>query len=168
MKIRLWLFTARPLGNRQLNPGNLSYPEGGTYDTSVLNDATGDCSDPAQFDRFQSLLAYANARGEKLQQVTSAQEAYSMCSRARVAAQPTQTLAPPPQGPSYSGSFSGGALQHALYTPTQTSICGCNCPGGGQYTQPPVPQYASQGATVDNVNRLINLARNRPFGTVVF
>lgn len=164
MLSRLWLFTAR-VGN---------YPEGGTYDTSVLNSDIGDCSDAQQFDRFQVMLAYASQRGEKLQQVASAQEAYAMCSRARATA-PTKT---PLQTVGSTGSFQGSVLEHAVYNPAnaQVGICGCQCTGGGSKSTPPQlydPNIGTQLMTytpADNANRIIELTRQkaRRIGTIVY
>lgn len=85
MLVRLWLFTPRQ--------GN--YPEGGTFDTSVFDSIAKTCSDPHQEIQFEKLLAYANARGETLQQVQSAAEAFAFCSPKQVSP-PVPTTIPPP------------------------------------------------------------------------
>lgn len=161
MLIRLWLFTERP--------GN--YPEGGTYDTSVLDSETGNCSDPHQEIYFQNLLEYANARGEELQEVESADEAYSLCSRNRINTSPT--------------ACGGG------YVPNESTFMGsitrpipslCNIPvGGGSRNStpvpcPPVPPVVPPEDTMqpmqvitqsDNARRIIALARqNRIVPTI--
>jgi hypothetical protein len=119
MLVRLWLFT----------PRSGYYPEGGTYDTSVIDVDTGNCGDPEQFVTFQDLLQYANDRGEELQQVSSADEAYALCSRQRIM-QSTQ-----PCG--------GGVTNNTstLSTTISRPIGTCNVPyyGGGSRTTPPLP-----------------------------
>jgi len=161
MLVRLWLFTARS--------GN--YPEGGTYDTSVLNDETGNCSDSHQEISFENLMNYANSRGESLQRVSSAQEAFNLCSRIRSRSQATVAAPPAP----YTGSFSGGTLEHAIYRPTSGGLCGCHCTGGGQKTEPPEQIYQPNAPPVmrvetvqGNANRIISVSRNKPFGTISY
>jgi len=89
MLVRLWLFTPRPLNSGpNINPENIDYPEGGTYDTSVLDTEAEQCSDPRQFLTFQQMLGYATPRGEVLQKVGSAQEAFALCSPQRLATVP--------------------------------------------------------------------------------
>lgn len=161
MKIRLWLFTARQ--------GN--YPEGGSYDTSVLDSQTGDCSDPRQFTQFQLLLQWANNNGERLQQVFSAQEAYTLCSRVRLASAPTTSANAVSVGGTGS-AFQGGTFEQGMYAPVSGSgWCGCECSGGGMKI-PPVNVYNDptlQVVTQDmQVRRVISATRNKPIGTVSF
>jgi len=163
--VRLWLYTPRE---------GPYYPEGGTYDTSVVDVDTGNCSDPQQFDRFEMLLDYANSRGEELQQVSTADEAYAICSRNRI----TPSVAPCGGGyVNTSGTFSASYAR---------PVSGCNMPyyGGGSRTTPPAPQNCPpvppivdpsissqpvvQTAT-DNARRIIALARkNRIVPTVSY
>src|SRR5262245_27656424 len=118
MLVRLWLFTPRSGG----------YPEGGTYDTSVIDTDTGNCADPQQFDRFQMLLAWAIDRGESLQQFATADEAYAICSQQRIAS--TVNCG---GGITYNTSPMSAALSRP--------ISGCNVPytGGGMRTNPGPP-----------------------------
>lgn len=98
MKVRLWLFTPRPMGDPRVNPDNLNYPEGGTYDTSVFDSVIKKCSDPEQFLSFETMLAYANAHDESLQQVANAAEAFAFCSPKQVTppGTPPVVVVPPP------------------------------------------------------------------------
>jgi len=162
MLVRLWLFTARG--------GN--YPEGGTYDTSVLNDQTGNCSDPQQFDRFQNLLQYSIARGEFLQKVSSATEAYTLCSRVRASLAPSNVSAPPPVVGGTGSAFLGGTFEQGTYSPaTAGGWCGCDCPGGGVKI-PPANVYSEPTLQVTTqpmqVQRVINATYHEPINTIVF
>jgi len=162
MFVRLWLFTWR---------GN-SYPEGGTYDTSVINDQTGDCSDPQQFDRFQNMLQYANDRGEHLMEVGSPEEAYAYCSGNRFNPTSAQCQS------SYVNNES--TMQAAITRPAPNS-CGAYT-GGGSRTTPapacsPVPSIVEPSTMntpmvitqTDNARRIIQLARlNRIVPTINF
>src|SRR5262245_58544186 len=149
--IRLWLYTERA------GP----YPEGGTYDTSVMDDSSN-CSDPQQFDQFEMLLDYANSRGEELQQVGSADEAYTICSRQRY------TVGALNCGGGITNNDS--TLNQAISRP----VLACSVPyvGGGSRpnTPPPCPPVTPIVAPVienqpvvttitDNARRLIALAR---------
>jgi hypothetical protein len=162
--VRLWLFTDR-VGE--------FYPEDGTYDTSVVDIDTGNCSDPQQFDRFEMLLDYANSRGEELQQVATAEEAYAICSRNRF----TNSVAP--CGGGYVNT--SGTMSASYSRP----VSGCNMPysGGGSRSTPPAPQcppvppivdptISSQPVVqtaTDNARRIIALARqNRIVPTIVY
>lgn len=161
--VRLWLFTER----------DGPYSEGGTYDTSVVDMDTGNCSDSQQFDRFEALLDYANARGEELQEVESADEAYTICSRQRYTV----------------GALNcGGGLTNATGTMSAAisrpiSICGAPYVGGGSRPNaapppcPPVtpivePVLNNQPVVttvMDNARRLIALARkNKIVPTIVY
>lgn len=115
-RVRLWLFTER-FGD---------YPEGGTYDTSVIDTDSGNCSDPQQFIKFQDLLESSIDYGEELQQVGSAEEAYALCSRARI-------VGPTTCGGGYSPNEStfGGAISR----PTPSS---CGIPTGGGMRNTPM------------------------------
>lgn len=157
MLIRLWLFTSR------VGP----YPEGGTYDTSVLDTLSGDCYDPEQFDRFQNLLQYATSRGERLQKVTSAQEAYAMCSRARMAIVPTIAPNIAVSVGGTSSAFQGGTFEQGLYSPPTGNP---NCPGGGVKIPPMAYNDPTLTVTTQSVNmqRVITNARGLPFGTVSY
>lgn len=144
--VRLWMFTARPVGNPTLNPSNKAYAEGGTYDTSVLNSETGNCSDARQWERFQDMMEYANSHGESLQKVNTAEEAYALCSAQKVIApKPTGTttttsgdvagclsgICGPTNQPSPAGTGSGGGTTGGG-TPQQNLPIGSPSPGSGQ------------------------------------
>lgn len=163
--VRLWLFTERDSVDGPI------YPEGGTYDTSVIDMDTGNCSDPQQFDRFEMLLDYANARGEELQQVESADEAYAICSRQRFT----------PAALNCGGGISNatGTMNAAISRPVaacQTSYGG----GGSRTTPPPCPPIAPivepvldnqpvVTTIIDNARRTIALARkNKIVPTIVY
>lgn len=122
MLVRMWLFTERE---------GSYYPEGGTYDTSVLDMDTGNCSEPQQFDRFEMLLDYANDRGEELQEVSSADEAYTLCSRQRYTVGALQCGGGTTNMP--------GTLSAAITRPV--SACSIPYLGGGSRpnTPPPCP-----------------------------
>lgn len=141
-KVRLWLFTTRA--------GD--YPEGGTYDTSVFDSDAGSCSDPHQEVKFQDLLAYANGRGEVLQQVSSAEEAYAFCSPKTVAPPgvvPALTPSNAPQAGSTADIINAGwprPTQQLTPTgaPTPSVVY---LPGGGGYVESPAPAAPPAGET---------------------
>ena len=122
--LRLWLFTARQGG----------YPEGGTYDTSVLDTVRGTCEDSHQEIRFEDLMNYANARGEQLREVATAQEAFSLCSQAKIPIVPPpattydpikakpQDIAPSLTPPPIGGSTGGPVQFQAVDSPTNMEI----------------------------------------------
>lgn len=162
--VRLWLFSER----------DGYYPEGGTYDTSVIDVDTGNCDDPQQFDRFEMMLDYANWRGEELQQVATAEEAYALCSRQRI----MQSNVP-----------CGGGLtnnESTLSTTINRPVTQCGVPyfGGGARTNPPIQPCPPTPPLVDPVSnfgvptiqtrsdqatRIISLARkNRVVPTIVY
>ena len=140
--IRLWQFTPR-----SSNPVDGSiYPEAGTYDTIVLDEASGNCSDSHQEIHFESLLNYAAGRGEVLQQSTL-DNARILCSRARITgAAPTATAVGSSPTPAPATSF-GTAGQTT--TPGQAGCSGGLCgPTGGTspVTAAQVPGQTGGGA----------------------
>lgn len=162
--VRLWVFTER-IGE--------FYPEGGTYDTSVIDVDTGNCGDPQQFDRFQAMMEYSGARGEELQEVESPEEAYTLCSRQRYSLSSQQCGGGVTTNPS--------TMNAAILRPTNT----CNVPylGGGSRTTPPPAPCPPVPPTVDptimsapvvqtlsdHAQRIIALARrNRIVPTIVY
>jgi len=161
MLVRMWLFTERFGG----------YPEGGTYDTSVFDTESGNCSDPRQFTEFQRLLEYANASGEELQEVFSAEEAYTLCSRLRINPLPTSCGG---------GYVSNESTMIAAITRPVASSCGIPTGGGSRNTPPapcpPVPGVIPPSEFMqpmqiispsDNARRIIALARkNRIVPTI--
>jgi hypothetical protein len=161
MFVRLWFFTERP--------GD--YPEGGTYDTSVFDDETGNCSDARQFVMFQDMMEYSNAMGEALQEVSTPEEAYAICSENRINSSPGQCTT----GYTNESTFVG-----AMTRPI-ASRCVIPTGGGSRNTPPPIcppnepvipPTEFSQPrilTQMDNARRIIRLARqNRIVPTIVF
>lgn len=161
MLVRLVFFTERP--------GD--YPEGGTYDTSVFDDYTGNCSDPRQFVTFQDLMEHANAAGESLQEVSSPEEAYGLCSGNRINSSPNQCQ---------SGYTNESTFVGAMSRPTPSR---CVIPTGGgsrntpqQICPPPDPVIPPDDfaqpivfTQMDNARRIIRLARqNRIVPTIIF
>lgn len=114
MRIRLWQFSPRPLNTQTGQP----YPEGGTYDTIMLDEESGNCSDAHQEIQFERLIGYAASRGETLQESTL-DEARSLCSRARTQAVSAPTIAPTAVAPTVSVApppgWTGGTRTQAEY-----------------------------------------------------
>lgn len=162
MLVRLWLFTERVGG----------YPEGGTYDTSVFDDESGNCSDPQQFIKFQDMLEASNARGEVLMEVSSSEEAYTICSQNRINASPTTC------GGGY--VMNESTMYGAITRPTPSA---CEIPTGGGSRNTPMPNCPPPEPIVppeefaqptvytqmDMARRVIRLARQNPIvPTIVY
>jgi len=161
MLVRLWYYTARP--------GD--YPEGGTYDTAVFDDDTGNCSDARQFVTFQDMMESANAAGESLQEVSAPEEAYSICSGNRINSSPNQCQ---------TGYTNESTFMGSITRPT-ANRCAIPNGGGARNTPPRIcpppdpvvppddfgqPQIMTQ---MDNARRIIRLARqNRIVPTIIY
>lgn len=161
MLIRLWYFTER-FGD---------YPEGGTYDTAVFDDETGNCSGSRQFVEFEEMLNSANDAGEVLQEVSTPEEAYAICSGNRINSSPNQCQT----GYTNESTFMGSITRPVA------SRCFIPTGGGTRNTPAPVcpppepvvpPEEFSQPQIItqmDNARRIIRLARkNRIVPTIVY
>lgn len=158
--IRMWLFTPRE-----------GYAEGGTYDTSVMDSDTGNCSNPAQFEWFEEMLNYSIDHGEELQQVENAEEAYAMCSRQRL----SHSSAPCGGGPTNNQSTISAAISRPVnacaYTGggSKSNVAAAVCPPVPPMIEPAISNQPMVSTQSDNAQRIIALyRRNKVIPTIVY